>query len=534
MFDWQTFYESGLDRRRVRNGIQPSDWISLAARAEPQRVALRDHAAGTQHTYAQTEERVLRLANALAQVVQHGDRLAVIGVDSHRYVEAMYASYKLGTIFVPLNCRLTRREIEPLLDLAQPQVIFVSRRYMQTATDWARTRPSAPRVVVFDDAPDSDVVPYESLIASSTSSPMDTRHDDEDILTLMFTSGTTGRPKGVLQSQRMIANRMLSSVAEYGIGRDEVRYSPSPLFHVGGQMAVNVAILRCATSILNAQFDRHATWRWMQDTLTSCFLVPTMLSSILELPEAESVRYERLRVIAYGAAPMPAALLQRAIRVFDCDFIQAYAAGTEGGGSTFLTPDDHRRALAGEPHLLDSIGRPGMGVELQLRDEYGRQVPPGRIAEIVTRSNYFMSGYLPPELNTGKITPDGWFRTGDLARANDDGYLFLAGRADDMIVRGGENIHPHEIEQVIGTFPNVEEVFVVGVDDPHWGQIVRACIRFEPGTPVQDPEILRDHCRGQLAAFKVPSDWVFANEFPRNAAGKVLRRDLKRLPSSAR
>jgi fatty-acyl-CoA synthase len=214
------------------------------------------------------------------------------------------------------------------------------------------------------------------------------------------------------------------------------------------------------------------------------------------------------------------------MEVFGCDFINAFGAATEGGLQSVLSSAEHRRALAGDEHLLGSIGRPSYGVQMRLVGPDGQDVPRGEVGEIVTRSDAVMTGYLEMPDETARAIRDGWFHAGDLARMDDEGFLFLAGRSKDMIIRGGENIYPVEIETVLSRHPAVGQVAVIGRPDPHWGEVVVAYLVAAPGT-APDPDELRAHCREALAAYKVPAEFVVVAELPLNASGKILKRELR-------
>jgi acyl-CoA synthetase (AMP-forming)/AMP-acid ligase II len=237
-------------------------------------------------------------------------------------------------------------------------------------------------------------------------------------------------------------------------------------------------------------------------------------------------RYDNLKLILYGAAPMSPALLRRAMDTFRCAFVNLFGAGTEAGLQTLLTVDDHRRAMAGEEKLLGSIGRPATGVALRLTDDDMHDVPVGEIGEITTRSDMVMEGYLGMPEATDRSLRDGWFRAGDLAYRDADGYLYLAGRKSDMIIRGGENIYPVEIETVLAEHPAVALVSVVGVPDEHWGETVRAWLTLRPGRRGELDD-LAAFCRARLASYKVPADFRVVDELPMNASGKILKRELR-------
>ena len=307
-------------------------------------------------------------------------------------------------------------------------------------------------------------------------------------------------------------------------------YSSAPLFHVAGMMYVLGGIVRGHSSLILPAFDTVRTLGWLQSgEVTGCFLVPTMIRSLVDHPQVIEGRYDRLHSIAYGAAPMLPALLRKAIDIFACDFINMFGAGTEAGLQTVLTPADHRLALEGHEYLLESIGRPAMGIDLRLVDHDMKDVRRGTVGQIVTRANAVMSGYLSQPEETAKVFADGWFCGGDMAWEDGDGYLFLSGRKRDMIIRGGENIYPIEIEIVLEDLPGVTEVAVVGRPDDYWGEIVRAHVVLEDGSSLSAGD-LRAHCVARLAKYKVPAEFRLERGLPKNASGKILKRELRLWP----
>jgi len=224
---------------------------------------------------------------------------------------------------------------------------------------------------------------------------------------------------------------------------------------------------------------------------------------------------------------MPPSLLRRAMNTFSCNFIQAFGAGTEAGLQAVLTPADHRRALDGHEYLLTSIGKPASNVDLRLCDDDLNDVSSGTVGEIVTRSDMVMSGYLDNPEASADALAGGWFRAGDLAWMDDDGYLYLSGRKKDMIIRGGENVYPIEIETVLFEHDAIKDAAVVGHPDEHWGETVAAYLVLEPGAATPPDDELAAFCRSKLARYKVPTDYVWVDTFPLNASGKVLKRELR-------
>lgn len=484
---------------------------------------------GSSRSFAETNTRVNRLASALqARGVGKGDRVAILATDSGSYAEVLLGCMKLGATYVPLNNRLSDSEVLTLLQRAAPKALFVSSRYTALAQSLSPQVDSLRLVACFDGKPGA-LAGYEELLATGADVEPDIEVADDDVLGLAFTSGTTGLPKGVLQPQRMIKSLIINMSIDYEIVPDEFRYTASPLFHIAGQGMTFMHVWRGFPTLILPQFSTDEVLRWMQGgRLTGCFLVPTMISSLLDHPDVAAGSYSSLRSIIYGGSPMSPALLQRAMQRFDCGFINAFGAATDGGLQSVLSSADHRRALREAPHLLGSLGKPAFGVDLRIVDEQGDDVPRGEVGEIITRSDAVMNGYLEMPEETAGALRDGWFWGGDLARMDDEGYLYLAGRSKDMIIRGGENIYPVEIETVLAGYPRVTQVAVVGRPDEHWGEIVVAYLTVDADSP-PDLDAVRQYCRERLAAYKVPEHIVVVPEMPLNASGKILKRRLREL-----
>ena len=507
----------------MQRNSRMADWIRIHARNIPDRRCFVTDTGST--TFREVNSRVNCVANELARFgVRKGDRVALFATDSPEYVETLLACMKLGAVYVPLNFRLALPELQMLLRTAEAKVLFFSDRY----TDMVRSLdvPSLVATVCYDSS--SGDAGYADLLERGADVEIDTELNDDELVCLAFTSGTTALPKGVMHSQRMAKHMLVQCIIERRMTSTNFHYSAAPLFHVGGMLYALAGVARGHTSLILPAFDVQTVARWMASgELDGVFLVPTMIDSLLNEPEVQRADFSRLQSIAYGAAPMSPTLLRRVIDRFDCDLLNMFGAGTEAGLQTVLTPEDHRLALAGQEHLLGSIGKPGMGVDLKLCDDDLNEVPDGEVGEIVTRSDAVMDGYLGQPEETAKVLVDGWFRGGDMAYRDKDGYLYLSGRKKDMIIRGGENIYPIEIEDVLSKHPGVREVAVVGVPDEHWGEIVRAHVVLEPGAPFDEAEV-REFCRARLAGYKVPALFAVQDELPRNASGKVLKRDLRR------
>ncbi len=513
-----------------RLGISVGEMLPLSARRTPDKPCFL-FPDGAFHSFALTNSRVNRLVSALrADGVGRGDRIAVFALDSHRYMEIVLAAMKLGAVYVPLNYRLTRPEVDVLLQRSAPVAVCYDVRYADLLAGIPEQHPGVRLFVALDERPGERESEFDRLVASGDDVEPAVVCTDRDTIALAFTSGTTGLPKGVVQSQRMLKNITYASIVEYRAQPDDVRYCAAPTFHISGVCGLFMGVSYGFTSLLLPQFDAAAALRFMaDDQLTAVFLVPTMISSMLQLPGVADHDYERLRLITYGASSMSPALLRRAMDTFGCDFLQAFGAGTEAGLQAVLPPEDHRRALHGKPELLASTGKPSYGVAMRIVDEDMRDVPQGQVGEVATRSDQVMDGYLDMPEETERAFRDGWFRAGDMGYLDEEGYLHLHGRSKDMIIRGGENVYPVEIETVLAEHPAVAQSAVVGVPDEHWGEVVRAFVLPRTGCETTAEE-LAEHCGGRLARYKVPAEFVLVSELPTNASGKVLKRELRRRP----
>lgn len=509
----------------MRPRIRVGDYLRLSAQRSPD-VACLVFDDGREQSFAETNSRVNRLAQAMtARGVRQGDKVAIVSTDCAGYIEVLLACMKLGAVYVPLNNRLVDSELLTLLRRATPRLLFVSGRYLTTG------RALLPQVDGLDGLVDFDQVDgpegYEELVASGEDVEPDVDVRDEDVIGLAFTSGTTGLPKGVLQSQGMIKSLIINMSIDYEIQPGEFRYTASPTFHIAGQAMIMMHVWRGFPTLVLPQFEPASVLRWMRSgRLSGVFLVPTMISTLLEQPGVEDGDYSALGSIIYGGAAISPTLLRTAMTTFGCRLINAFGAATEGGLQTVLGSADHQRALDGDTHLLGSLGKPAFGVELRIVGEDGQDVPRGEVGEVVTRSDAVMNGYLEMPEETAEAIRDGWFYGGDLARQDEEGYLYLAGRRKDMIIRGGENIYPIEIETVLSGAPGVAQVAVVGRPHDHWGEVVVAVLTAHPGEEI-DVDALAVRCREQLAAYKVPAEYLVLPEMPLNASGKILKRRLR-------
>ena len=483
-------------------------------------------------TYADALSRVRRLASALSsRGVGRGKSVAVLATNSHRYVECYYAAATAGATFVPLNYRAKLHELEHMIDKASPSVLFYGTRYAPLLEQLADRLPRDLVRVAIDDG-DGDTV--ESWIAGAPEEMEDAEIEESDTSVLMYTSGTTSLPKGVMLS--------FGDFTAYVVGTVEMADGEPrgaallcvPLYHIAGATNIMTSVWTGRKLVLLSQFDAG---EWLEaverEGVTHAFVVPTMLKQILDHPRFAATDLSSLTNLSYGGAPMPFPVIRRALESFpaSCGFVNAFGQTETTSTLTVLGPDDHR--LTGDPvadevvlRRLHSIGRPLPDVEIKVADESGNALPANQTGEILVRTPRVMKGYAGDVEGGARMEPDGFLHTRDLGYVDDDGYVFLVGRQDDMIIRGGENIAPAEVESILQGHTAVEEVAVLGLPSVEWGQIVAAAVVLRPGATAT-PEEISEYCRARLASFKKPEVIRVVEELPRNPLGKILRKDLR-------
>jgi acyl-CoA synthetase (AMP-forming)/AMP-acid ligase II len=488
---------------------------------------------GKRWTYAQTNDRVNRLANALVKLgVRKGDRIGILQVNCHQYIESYYAAAKLGAIFVPLNFRAKADEIAYMITNAEARVLFVGSRYLDLINQILPQLKMVKECISIDS---KNRLYYEDLIQSASSEEPYFEIGDEDISILMYTSGTTGRPKGVPLRHNAFVSYVLENVEPASPDIEERNLLTVPLYHVAGMQAMLAAIYGGRTLVMMKQFEVKEWIETIQrEKATRAMLVPTMLKRVIDDPDFGKYDLSSIKVITYGAAQMPFEVISKAIKVMPwVRFINAFGQTETASTITTLGPEDHIIEGTGEQRekklkrLASSIGRPLPDVEVKIVDDEGKTLPPLEVGEILARGSRIMTGYWRDEQKTSQVmTGDGWLRTGDMAWMDEEGYIYLTGRGDDMIIRGGENISPEEVESVLHSHPKVEEAAVIGVPDPEWGQEPRAVVVLKKGEKAT-PEEMIEFCRSKLSGFKRPRSVVFIDSLPRNPMGKVLRKKLR-------
>ena len=472
-------------------------------------------------TWAQWRMRVLRLTGALRGAgVRAGDRVAVLDLNHIATIELTLAASALGAATVPANFRLSSDQIRYILEDSRPVILFHGAQFADVATASGADTLVPRRLVIGGDDE------YEAFLAAGEPDE-GANVDSLDACLVMYTSGTTGRPKGAQLTHRGVTAHSAACCTAMSIGQDTVSLVAMPLFHVGGSCYAQVSIYGGARTILLREPTPAALFGAIASGATHTFIVPTVVHGVLAAGEQAISAFGRLKFISYGAAPMPLPMLRQALDAWPrSELVQVYGMTELSGVATLLTDDAHRDAA--HPERLASGGLPLPGVEVRIVDPVTLEdVKPGDRGEIWFRSAQAMSGYLNrPEATAETKTADGWIRSGDIGRTDDAGFVYVLDRVKDMIITGGENVYGPEVESVLNACPGVSEGVIIGVPDDRWGEAVKAIVVPAPGAELSAGDVM-SFCRARLAHYQSPTSVDFVEVLPRNATGKVLKRALR-------
>ncbi len=495
--------------------VRVADVIRRFARERPGVVALRHGA--RELTYAELDARSSRLAQALlAAGAGRGARVAYLGRTAPEVLELLFAASKVGAVIVPLNWRLSPHELSAILADAGAPLLLADAAYADTAAMLAAGARRPLELLRLDGG-------YESWLDAHPALDPGERGAPDDVIVQMYTSGTTGVPKGVLSTHANLAAAAVTS-ARWDFDADTVSLTALPMFHIGGIGWAYCGLWHGATTVLVSDFDAAGVLEILERRrVTNAVFVPTILQLLAAVPGAAERDYSSLRTIAYGASPITSTVLRAALRTFRCRLLGMYGLTESTGSVVQLDASDHERE-----HLLGSAGRPYPWVELRIVDPVtGSDVAPGAVGEVWLRAPNVMAGYFNrPAETAAALTADGWLRTGDGGRVDAEGYLFLTDRVKDMIVSGGENVYPIEVEEVLSRHPAVHDVTVIGVPDARWGEAVKAFVIAVPGERPTSEELVA-FGRARLAGYKLPRSIEFVDDFPRTPTGKVRKRELR-------
>lgn len=503
--------------------VNIGDFLTRRAAVTPEREAYVDPQTGLRLTFSALNERVNQLANALALAgVNPGDRVALCLMNSVEFIESFLAIAKMGGVVVPLNWRLVADELEFIIKDSGAQTLLYGQEFQSVVAD-LQGRGDKTDVVRWIESGDVErrldfSEHYDAFRHQGAVGEPQLGATGDDLLFIMYTSGTTGLPKGVVHSHTTVFWAILTFEASCDL-RDGDRYLVAlPLFHVGALTPVALNVYRGVTSVVMREFDPAKAWALIKDeNITTTLLVPAMLNFMIQVP-ADQIHAEQLRWIQSGAAPVPVSLIEQYAGM-QIEIHQIYGL-TESCGPACVIGADNALKKVG------STGKAFFHTEVRVVDEDGSDVTPGEQGEVWVRGGHIMLEYWHrPDATADTITQDRWLRTGDVATVDDEGFVFIQDRIKDMIISGGENVYPAEIENVLISHPDIVEVAVIGQPSEKWGESPFAVV-VSKNSSLNEAAVL-EHCDGKLARFKLPKGAAFIDVIPRNANGKVLKRVLR-------
>jgi acyl-CoA synthetase (AMP-forming)/AMP-acid ligase II len=480
-------------------------------------------------SYGELNERVNRLANGLGSLgLRRGDHVALMLGNCNEYLEAYYALSKAGMVAVPLNWRLSEQELAYIVDHAEAVALISDETHAGTARALRAKLERLTRLVGARTGGGQDLIPYEEILAGgSPAEPGAAGLDESQMLILMYTGGTTGLPKGVMLSHRNLL-AAIGSIAAGGIKAVGARtLFALPLFHIANWQAFLFHALGGSVIVCRSANPAEIVDLLQKERPVMVNLVPTVYQGMLSIPGIEEMDFSFVHRFSTSGAPMPPEVMRRCEKVFRMRFGTGYGLTEAAPAVSHLPPDEY--ALEGDPVLVKrsrSVGKPLPNVSVAIRRDDGTECDPEEQGEITVSGDNVMLGYWRDPERTREALRDGWLWTGDIGYKDDEGYIYLVDRKGDMIISGGENVHPTETENALQEHPAVREVAVVGVPDPKWGEAVKAVVALEPGREVSAEELIA-FCKERIAGYKCPRSVDFVDELPKSTVGKILRREIR-------
>jgi len=475
-------------------------------------------------TYADLDRRSSQVANGLvAEQVAAQSRIAVFDKNSDTFFEILFGSAKVNAVFVAVNWRLAPAEVAYVINDAQAEVLFVGNEFLPVFESIREQLHTVRKTIVMG-GKSPGVESYEEWRDRQTDIDPLIQTEGSDVALQLYTSGTTGYPKGAQLTNDNLLTLMPAAVRNWGSWSDrDVSLVSMPLFHIGGTGYALVGFYAGAASAIVRQVDCAEILKVIAGRrVTKTFWVPALILFLLQTPEIAQTDLSSLELIIYGASPMPVDLVRKAMSVFKCGFAQVYGLTETTGAVTWLGPEEH--SLDGARAV--SCGRPMEGIEIRVVDGNGEQVAPRVVGEIICRTPQIMKGYWNLPSATESAIRGEWFYTGDAGYLDEDGYLYIHDRIKDMIISGGENIYPAEVESCLFAHPAVADAAVIGVPDDEWGEAVKAFVVVKPGVELTEDELIA-FARDRIAHYKAPRSVEFVKGLPRNPSGKILKRELR-------
>ncbi len=478
-------------------------------------------------TYAEFNARVNSLVHALQELgLSKGDPIGLLSWNCLEYAIVYGAAMKGGYLLSRFNPRLAQEELDYLINYSEVGTLFVGPELVAATTTLKPSLATVKNYISLEGKSEGMISIGELLNSSSTEEPY-VEIDEDDSLHIIYTSGTTGTPRGAVYTNRHVWEDTRTFIINTGLQPSDRHIQVTPLFHIAGDTIFRSMLYLGACNIIMKNFDPAETLRLIQDEkATYMSIVPTHLVAILALPDVKKYDTSSLKMMWYGGSPMPLEVLKRGIETFGPAFGQGYGQSESGPAICHLPKEEHTVLGSPKQKILSSTGQPDVGVQVRIVNENGEDLDTGEMGEIIVRSKHMMKEYWKKPEETANTIINGWLYTGDIGYYDENGYVYIVDRQKDKIITGGENVFPREVEEIIYRHPSVQEAAVIGIPDPYWVEKVHAVVSLKDGASLTAEELIA-FCKKRLAGYKSPKSVEFVDALPKNAAGKILKRELR-------
>jgi acyl-CoA synthetase (AMP-forming)/AMP-acid ligase II len=499
------------------------DFLEKNARIYPNRTALLYRADGRRSTYLELQERTYRLCNGLIEFgVRKGDRVAIIQENCFEWLELYVGIGKIGAVVTPLNSRLLASEFADLINHSEASTVILGKKFLDAIRPLMGKMPSVKTYILLGDESEG-CVGYDKLLATSSNDQPEVAVSRDDLFCLLYTGGTTGKPKGVMLTHDNLFAACVTNLVEWRITHDDVNMIVTPLFHVGSSWPLFSGFMMGNRQIVLATVDFKEMFETIErERVTWSLWLSAIVGGVINNRRLDEYDLSSLRLVITGGGPLAEAQLRRLFELLKCHVFHG-GGQTEVGIVTAIRLEEH---IEGPPERLGSAGQEAFNVQIRVVDEHDNEVRPGEVGELCARGDAVMAGYWRMPEETAKSLKGGWQHTGDLVKIDAEGYIYYVDRLKDMIKSGGENVYSKEVEDVIYTLPQIAEVAVIGVPDEKWGEAVKAIVIAKPGERITEGEVV-SHCRERLAKFKCPKTVDFRDRFPKTGLGKIAKNILR-------